>query len=114
MNFSLAVRSGRKVRATFMAEEARMGIPNRAHRRRHGQEGQSRCKLAMPKLAIHVGHHRPVGWGGRPGDHGRVPALPIPGFPVTAGDRVPRKVREPDVKLPICSSVSYSYAQFLS
>ena len=42
------------------------------------------------------------------------PALPIRGFPVTAGDRVPRKVWELDVKLPICSSVSYSYAQFLS
>jgi hypothetical protein len=52
MNFSLALRSGRKVRATFMEEEARMGIPNRAHRRRHGQESQSRCKLAMPFLAI--------------------------------------------------------------
>jgi hypothetical protein len=36
MNFSLAVRSDRKVRATFMGEEAKMGIPNLAHRRRHG------------------------------------------------------------------------------
>src|SRR3954466_12789052 len=44
-----------------MKEEAKIGIPNRAHRRRHGQEGQSRCKLAMPKLAIYFGYHRPVG-----------------------------------------------------
>ena len=60
MNFSLAVRSGRKVRATFMESEARMGIPNLAHRRRHGQEGQRRCKLAMPKLAIYFGYQQPV------------------------------------------------------
>src|ERR671910_1066677 len=50
-------------RAELMAERAKMGIPNRAHRRRHGQEGQSRCKLAMSKLAIHVGYHWPVGMG---------------------------------------------------
>ena len=31
-------------RAEIMAEGAKMGIPNRAHRRQHGQEGQSRCK----------------------------------------------------------------------
>ena len=43
-----------------------------------------------------------------------MPALPIPGLPLPAGVRVPRKVWEPDVKFPIRSSVSYSYAQFLS
>jgi hypothetical protein len=52
--------------------------------------------------------------GGRLGDRGGVPALPIRGFLLAAGDRIPRKTRDPDVKLPIGSSVSYSYAQFLS
>jgi hypothetical protein len=55
-----AVRSVRKERAIFMEEEAKMGIPNLAHRRRHGQEGQRRCKLAMPKLAISFGYQQPV------------------------------------------------------
>jgi hypothetical protein len=35
-------------------------------------------------------------------------------FPWAAGDRISRRLRDPDVKLPIGSSVSYSYAQFLS
>ena len=82
MNFSLAVRSGRKVRATFMAEEARMGIPNRAYRRRHGQEGQSRCKLAMPKLAIYVGCHRPVSMRQPSGRSRRIVVAAHPRFPV--------------------------------
>jgi hypothetical protein len=34
-----------------------MGIPNLANRRSRGQERQSRCKLAMPNLAIHLGYH---------------------------------------------------------
>ena len=82
MNFSLAVRSGRKVRATFMAEEARMGIPNRAHRRRHGQESQSRCKLAMPFLAIYVGYHRPVSMRQPSGRARRIAVAADPGFPI--------------------------------
>ena len=82
MKFSLAVRSDRKVRATFMAEGAKMGIPNLAHRRRHGQEGQSRCKLAMPKLAIYVGHHRPVSMRQPSGRSRRIAVAAHPGFPV--------------------------------
>ena len=82
MNFSLAVRSGRKVRATFMEKEAKMGIPNLAHRRRHGQEGQSRCKLAMPKLAIYVGYHRPVSMRQPSGRSRRIAVAAHPGFPV--------------------------------
>jgi hypothetical protein len=38
-----------------------MGIPNLANRRSRGQERQSRCILAMPNLAIHLGYHRLAG-----------------------------------------------------
>jgi len=82
MNFSLAVRSGWKVRATFMEEEARMGIPNLAHRRRHGQEGQRRCKLAMPKLAIYFGCHRSVSMRQSSGRSRRIAVAAHPRFPV--------------------------------
>jgi hypothetical protein len=80
MNFSLAVRSGRKVRVTFMTEEAKMGVPNLAHRRRHGQEGQRRCKLAMSKLAIYVGCHRPVSMRQPSGRSRRITVAAHPGF----------------------------------
>jgi hypothetical protein len=82
MKFSLAVRSGRKVRATFMKEEAKIGIPNLAHRRRHGQEWQSRCKLAMSKLAVYFGYHRPVSMGQPSGRSRRIVVAAHPGFPV--------------------------------
>ena len=38
---------------------AKMGIPNLTIRKRRGQEWQSRCKLAMLKLAIYVGYTAP-------------------------------------------------------
>jgi hypothetical protein len=68
--------------ATFMEEEAKMGIPNRAHRRRHGQEGQSRCKLAMPKSAIYVGYHEPVSMRQTTGRSRRSAGTAHLGFPV--------------------------------
>src|SRR5687767_3628397 len=80
------------MRATFMEDEAKIGIPNLAHRRRYGQEGQRRCKLAMPKLAIYFGCHRPVSMRQPRGDRGGLPSLPIRGFPWAADDRIPRKV----------------------
>jgi hypothetical protein len=70
-----------------------MGIPNLAHRRRHGQEWQSRCKLAMPKLAIYVGHHRAVSMRQPSGRSRRIAVAAHPGFPLAAGDRIPRKVK---------------------
>src|SRR3954453_15060181 len=88
-------------RAELMAEEARMGIPNLAHRRRHGQEWQRRCKLAMPKLAIYVGHHWAVSMRQPSGRSRRIAVAAHPEFPLAAGDRIPRKLRDPDVKLPI-------------
>jgi hypothetical protein len=104
------------VRATFMGEEAKMDIPNLAHRRRHGQEGQSRCKLAMPKLAIYVGCHRPVRQHEATereiaADRRRYPSGVSRGLLVIGSQG---RLRNPDVKLPIGSSVSYTYAQFLS
>ena len=47
-------------------------------------------------------------------DRSGLPSLSIRGFPSAADDRIPRKAQDPGVKLPISSSVSYSYAQFLS
>jgi hypothetical protein len=54
-----------------------MGIPNLANRRSRSQERQSRCKLAMPNLAIHLGYHRPAGTR-QP--VGTLPPLPIAGL----------------------------------
>ena len=59
-----------------------MGIPNLAHRRRHGQEWQSRCKLAMSKLAIYVGYHWPVSMWQPTGRSRRIAVAAHPGFPV--------------------------------
>ena len=98
-----------------MEKEAKMGIPNLAHRRRHGQESQSRCKLATSKLAIYVGYHEPVGMRQTTGRSRRIAVAAHTGF--SRGLLVIKsqgRLRDPDVKLPIGSSVSYSYAQFLS
>ena len=84
-----------------------MGIPNLANRRWGGQEWQSRCKLAMPNLAIHLGYHWPAG-------SPRIAAPAHPGFIAGSCDRIPRKVRDPDDKLPIRSYTSYRYARLLS
>jgi len=80
MNFSLAVRSVRKAWATFMEKEARMDIPNLAHHRRHGQEGQRRCQLATPKLAIYFGCHRPDSMRQPSGRSRRIAVAAHPGF----------------------------------
>src|SRR3954470_15227846 len=102
------------MRATFMADEAKMGLnrtwPTLDGMARNGKADVSwPCQNWPPILAV----TGPPAWGSRPGDRGGLPSLPIRGFPL-AGDRIPRKVRDPDLKLPIGSSVSYSYAQFLS
>ena len=68
------------------------------------------CRNWLSMLAI----TGPSAWGNRAGDRGGLSSPPIRDFPWAAGDRIPRKVLDPDVKLPIGSSVSYSYAQFLS
>ena len=57
-----------------------MGIPNLAHRRRHGQEWQSRCKLATSKLAIYVGYHEPVGMRQTTGRSRRIAVAAHTGF----------------------------------
>jgi hypothetical protein len=88
-----------------------MGIPNLANRRSRGQERQSRCKLAMPNLAIHLGYHRP---GGPQQPVAAFLPLPIPEFITGGCTRIARKVRYPDDQFPIRSSLSYSYAQLLS
>jgi hypothetical protein len=66
--------------------------------------------LAMPNLAIHLGYHRPAGTRQPVGTS---PPLPIPGSIAGGGKRIARKARYPNDKLPIRSSVSYSYAQLL-
>jgi len=38
-----------------------MGIPNLADPNQGGQDGQSRCNLAMPELAIYFGYGRSTG-----------------------------------------------------
>ena len=93
---------------------AKMGIPNLAEYGRCSQECQSGCKLAMSQLAIYLGYHRATSRGGRSADRGGLPSLPARGFPLAAADRIPRNVRDPDAESPIRSSMSYSYAQFLS
>src|SRR4051812_15534465 len=71
--------------ATFMEEEAKMGIPNLAHPRRHGQEWQSRCKLAMSKLATHFGCHRPASMRQPTERSRRITVAAHPRFPVGCG-----------------------------
>ena len=88
-----------------------MGIPNLANRRSRGQERQSRCKLAMPNLGIHLGYHRPAGTR-QPVD--TLPPLSISGFIASGCKRIASTMQYPDDKLPVRSPVSYSYAQLLS
>jgi hypothetical protein len=56
----------------------------------------------------------PTAGDSQPGDCGGLPSLPLQGFALAVGDWISMKVRISDVKLPIRSSVSYSYAQLLS
>ena len=107
MKFSMAVRSSWRSEPRWVYRTG----PTVDGMARKGKADVSWLCQNWPSMLAITG---PSAWGGRLEDHGGVPALPIRGFPLTAGDRIPRTVREPDVKLPLCSSVSYSYAQFLS
>jgi hypothetical protein len=82
MNFFLTVRSGRKVRTTFMEEEAKVGIPNLAHRRRHGEEWQSRsARAADPCLTVPVSSPTPPEPAQLALSSGVPPGRPGPGRP---------------------------------
>ena len=87
-----------------------MGIPNLAIRGRDGQERQSRCMLAMPNLAIHLGYHQLAGPRQQVGGSRPCPSRGL--SPVAASESHERCGIRHD-ELPMRSSVSYSYAQLL-
>jgi len=60
---------------------ANMGILNLATSRWHGQEWQSRCKLAMPELAIHFGYHQATSPKQQTGPSRQIALATHPQFP---------------------------------
>ena len=87
---------------------ARMGIPILANRKQHGQERKSQCKLAIAKLAIHVGYPPSAASRQRSVSGG------IQDFLLRPDEQTAEKIRASSVRLLIRSSMSYSYAQFLA
>ena len=87
---------------------ARIGIPILANRKQHGQERKSQCKLAIAKLAIHVGYPPSAASRQRSVSGG------IQDFLLRPDEQTAEKIRASSVRLLIRSSMSYSYAQFLA